>query len=239
MQTWAAQQQYRVVKEYDPKTTWHSFKIRADVPIVPPEIWGVVLGEIVYQLRSALDHTIWQLVLANHGTPDKGNQFPIFSKPPRPGAFENYVRGIDGRAVKHIRRLQPYTRPNRTEPELLEIIGALSNTDKHQTLHGVAVHADSLVSIDQIRFRGLGPEGTTIDPGPTFRWNYSKGEPIDGAEVFGVQIAAERADVDFEGKAHTQIEIAFGERADFPARKVEDLIAEVQRIVRLLDPFCP
>jgi len=32
---------------------------------LPPQEWGVVVGEITYNLRSALDHLAWQLAL-NH-----------------------------------------------------------------------------------------------------------------------------------------------------------------------------
>ena len=39
--------------------------------------WGIVLGDVIHNLRSALDHVVWQLVLLNGATPGPGNQWPI------------------------------------------------------------------------------------------------------------------------------------------------------------------
>jgi len=47
----------------------------------PPVRWGVMAGEIVHHLRSALDRLAWQLVLDNGETPKTGmggTMFPIF-----------------------------------------------------------------------------------------------------------------------------------------------------------------
>jgi hypothetical protein len=44
-------------------------------------MWGVQVGEIVHNLRSALDHSIWELVILTTGRPPAlptKNQFPIF-----------------------------------------------------------------------------------------------------------------------------------------------------------------
>ncbi len=49
---------------------------RGSTPNVPIE-WFIRLGEILYNLRSALDHLVWQLVLANGKTPGRDNSFPI------------------------------------------------------------------------------------------------------------------------------------------------------------------
>ena len=47
-----------------------------DKPRVPME-YSVRVGEIAYNCRSALDHLVWQLVLANQEEPGGHNQFPI------------------------------------------------------------------------------------------------------------------------------------------------------------------
>ena len=45
-------------------------------PHTPVE-WSITTGEILYNLRSALDHLVWQLVI-NHGqTPGRHNNFPV------------------------------------------------------------------------------------------------------------------------------------------------------------------
>src|SRR5438309_55151 len=38
---------------------------------------GVIVGDVLHNLRSALDHLVWQLVEANGGTPDGSTALPI------------------------------------------------------------------------------------------------------------------------------------------------------------------
>jgi hypothetical protein len=61
----------------------------------PVEFWGAIIGDVVHNLRSALDHLVWQLTLANGYTPPatiprKGTgsewrdiRFPIYTVDPR------------------------------------------------------------------------------------------------------------------------------------------------------------
>jgi hypothetical protein len=48
----------------------------------------VILGEIIHDLRSSLDHVVWQLVIANGSLPGYWNQFPIFSE----GSLAGWVK---------------------------------------------------------------------------------------------------------------------------------------------------
>lgn len=70
---------YQVVRaEFNPKTGEYAY--RARVNIVPDLDWGVSIGEIAHNLRSALDGLVWQLaLLKTKGKAPAGNtQFPIF-----------------------------------------------------------------------------------------------------------------------------------------------------------------
>jgi alkanesulfonate monooxygenase SsuD/methylene tetrahydromethanopterin reductase-like flavin-dependent oxidoreductase (luciferase family) len=44
----------------------------------------VVIGDVIHNLRSALEQTVWQLVLANGGHPDHKTKLPIITHPPEP-----------------------------------------------------------------------------------------------------------------------------------------------------------
>lgn len=46
----------------------------------PPLRLGVIVGDLVHNVRSALDHLVWQLVLANAQQPTRATQFPVCSK---------------------------------------------------------------------------------------------------------------------------------------------------------------
>jgi hypothetical protein len=233
---WTEQQRAEVVHHYDSDTTWHRFVVKAIDPVPPPLVWSVVLGEIVHDLRSALDHTIWQLVLSNNCVPDKGNQFPIFSRyPKQPGAMNTCLNGVATAPATRIKQLQPYRRKNRKEPDPLEILGYLSNTDKHRTIHAVAAVTSSLVNTGDFTLTtGPGP-----NPVPEFRWNQSVGKPIeDEPELVAVRITPhEGASVEYKGHAQMGASIAFGEGGRVPFSKVANLVAEVTRIVAILEPF--
>ena len=44
----------------------------------PPNEIGLVTGDVIHNLRSALDHLAYQLVLVNGATPTRQTCFPIF-----------------------------------------------------------------------------------------------------------------------------------------------------------------
>jgi hypothetical protein len=119
-----------------------------------PLLFSTVAGDLVQNLRSCLDHLVWQLVLLDGGTPGRHTSFPICSSKPhfdertrnpskdRPGPLEGIE--VDGQKWTLIERLQPYHGPvDNLDITPLPVLSKLSNTDKHQTLlAGVSfVHA--------------------------------------------------------------------------------------------------
>jgi hypothetical protein len=117
-----------------------------------PAAWGVLIGEIIYNLRSALDHLAYELAVANHlpaRLPEKiaaTSAFPIFRngrkyrKRTRKGDPANdsglyKIRGCHRTAQAAIRRMQPYHRRKNPDAWTLWQLEQLSNIDKHRTLH--------------------------------------------------------------------------------------------------------
>ena len=47
-----------------------------------PVGWSILIGEILYNLRSTLDHLVWQLVLNNEQSPGRHNGIPHRQRPP-------------------------------------------------------------------------------------------------------------------------------------------------------------
>src|SRR5437879_6743083 len=74
----------------------------------PPPRLSVLLGDCVHNLRSSLDHIVWQLVLANGRSPGKHAQFPILDKPPKGIFSPNDIRGVSEEARALIESVQPY-----------------------------------------------------------------------------------------------------------------------------------
>lgn len=93
-------------------------------------------GDIVHNLRSALDHLAYQLVIVGTGKePSRRVEFPIAKD------FATYeaekARKVDGmrpQAIEAIDRLKPYKGGN----DSLWRIHELDNIDKHRTLFSVA-----------------------------------------------------------------------------------------------------
>jgi len=68
---------YRMVRDDDADagvSTWR-FKILRELP----DVWGVIIGEFGYKLRSSLDLAVHQLAVADSGAPGRKTAFPIFS----------------------------------------------------------------------------------------------------------------------------------------------------------------
>lgn len=105
-----------------------------------PERFSVIIGEVIHQLRSSLDHLVWQLVIA-HGTEKTTNdlEFPIFREPGKyPAAARRKIKGVGPTAAKLIEGLQPYHAIGNIEDHPLLIAHNLDIIDKHQLLIIVA-----------------------------------------------------------------------------------------------------
>src|SRR5688572_13514485 len=52
------------------KDDWQTADVFIDGEAEPPvEAWGAIIGDVVHNLRSALDHLVWQLTLGNGHVP--------------------------------------------------------------------------------------------------------------------------------------------------------------------------
>jgi hypothetical protein len=105
---------------------------------VEPE-WALIVGDAVQNLRSALDHLMWQLAkrhLSRVPTEQeaKSIQFPEVRRV-KDFAGNRYLRYIDTTDVARLKPYQPYKRLNRGELHPLPKLIRLSNIDKHRRLH--------------------------------------------------------------------------------------------------------
>jgi hypothetical protein len=111
---------YAIICEREPKLD--EYVLWTKVREQPPPEWSPIVGDIVHNWRSALDHLAYQLVIRNGNTPSSRTQFPIFSKSPfdaslysktkdAKNALERWngqVSGMHPSDVAVIERLQPY-----------------------------------------------------------------------------------------------------------------------------------
>jgi len=121
-------------------------KATLDRSIPPPVDIAVLIGESVYQMRSALDHLAFDLVKLNPSSVplpadwEEKCQFPILTKPLKPGqvaplpygCFKN-LPGISTQAHTFIERIQPYYGIGQVN-NCLRLLSHLCNIDKHRHL---------------------------------------------------------------------------------------------------------
>lgn len=143
---------YRVVEDVKNKTnrrhkTWYAYVTE------PPSPWlSVIFGEVVYNIRSALDHLAVALVPRKRR---RKASFPIrdsdiWTTDPATGrylsddddgrnAFLTSVKGMPPEAIALIHELQPYkTHPSDPKFSPLALLSAFQNADKHRELIPIA-----------------------------------------------------------------------------------------------------
>ncbi len=109
----------------------------------PPIKLPIAIGEMLYHVRSALDHIVYQLALSNSPTIPKKPAFPIYTDPHNFASMKkSRLAGIPEKAAALIETLQPYE--GRENPLLM--LDKLHNVDEHRTLNLVtAVASDTEV----------------------------------------------------------------------------------------------
>jgi hypothetical protein len=107
----------------------------------PPHDFAPLIGDAVHNIRSALDHLVYELAPARVRRSGK-TQFPIFTDECRYRVLgEPMIRGIEGSERTLIERVQPW-RDEVPEQHPLAILNRLSNLDKHRLLVPVITAVD-------------------------------------------------------------------------------------------------
>jgi hypothetical protein len=180
-------------------------------PLPPPPRLSLICGEAVQNIRAALDHLVWQLVLLEGNQPDKWNSFPDYTKkgqfdanvrhPKNPERRPSPLHGIDpnGRAWAFIEEAQPYRGGTGHEDPThheLAVLAFLSNMDKHRTLlnrlvfPGRATLKD-LVSVNPPDagiedYRVANQPLSLVEKTELVRWRFSESGPDPQVRIYSV-----------------------------------------------------
>jgi hypothetical protein len=214
-----------------------SFRIEANIPL-PVLQFGVILGEIVHNLRCALDFLIWELSVKaqQYRPPDvilprspdtkwKRLQFPITMDN---AGWKNAIKGnnlwaLDQTTIDDIEKLQPYYGGKAAADQPLWWLQELWNIDKHRTI-------PIIIMVGELEFSVI--VGRRIIAN---RATYGRGiGPFDdGAELQRVEIAwllvTGEQDFDPTMEMHPQItvDIAFGKGSVVGYRRAQAVIREM------------
>jgi hypothetical protein len=124
----------RITRRYDAKHRVVLFDLQ---PTPTPREWGPIIGDALFNCRSALDQ--FANVLAGGDPDDRVTAFPVceseamFSS----AKTQRELSRMSSDAVALVEEAQPYrsTRTNHPEYDELWVLHELCNTDKHRALH--------------------------------------------------------------------------------------------------------
>lgn len=220
---------YVIVREDDPQTGDEIFKVK--IRAEPPKQWGVILGDVLHNLRSALDLLAWQLILANGGTPDKRTAFPVSDTAEafRSGGLGK-IEGISPRSRELLKAVKPYK--GGCEP--LWWLHQLNIEDKHHLL----VPVGTAYRHFEMTFKIPVPwqDEPVVAPPIAIRTADRLFPLKDGEQVFGVSAQAR------ESQAHTDyrfvFEVAFGKAGVLEGEPIFPTLTQIAEVVeRILRVF--
>lgn len=153
---------------------------RMHIRHMPPLRFAAILGDVVHNLRSALDIAAWQIACKKSrrkaGRHSRQIYFPLTKTPE---AFcEHRIRPfVSEDAFAVFERFQPYKGPDALERHPLWWLREISNEDKHQALQRIFGELD--VSRTGIRKRAI--DIADLDAEMSIEWLASPMARLDGS----------------------------------------------------------
>lgn len=126
-----------VYAEFNGPEGW--FTVTARPPSEVPLEIALPLGDCLQNMRSALDHLVCQLTIANNKGPNRATAFPVWHDEPEPDERKKFlspIQKIDLRAQALIEDMQPFQNgKGELADTYLWVLHELNNADKHRLLH--------------------------------------------------------------------------------------------------------
>jgi len=142
-----------------------------------PPCWPLVAGDSIQNIRAALDHAVWAIVVEQSGAKfaeanSRKIYFPITDKASRFPHRQLAQLGLTPPVIAVIEQAQPYVRQQSApRDDALWMLRALSNVDKHRLLHVITIIGEeATVRTTPFLFNG---KVTFVTPGALY----------EGAEV--------------------------------------------------------
>lgn len=142
----------------------------------PLDHWGLLVGECLHNLRSALDNLAFALARLHRDPPEKPQRiaFPIYSDKAQ---FEkngsNNIDQLSRAAALLIERLQPFQRDGSAalgtaDRDALVLLQWLSNTDKHRVPSVVLIAPTEISHSFAAEFQSEEDAAANVPPDATF-----------------------------------------------------------------------
>jgi hypothetical protein len=130
--------------EYHPKR--HGFAVLIDAVLVPtPVRWGLLLGDVANNYRTALDQLAWALVTRGRTPPEaltdkrrRNIYFPIKeTREAFNASINGNLPGVRRADIAVVRSYQPYIRRRRGGHHNLVVLAQINSADKHRAIQPV------------------------------------------------------------------------------------------------------
>lgn len=218
----ATQSPYCYINTVDPVGGHFVFRLHPSWEAGTASRWAVIIGEIVHDLRSALDHLVWQAIDLSGGKPDRGHSFPLLDREPEEGFVAWATRAPSTGNTRHgklfgacpeaIALIETY-QPFRGTPigAVLGQLDSLWQHDKHRmTLPIVLVAAPPRLELEGCELLGR------------------EERMEDGILVVEVDVAPQVAKPKVELSSDAPFDIGYGARP-----VVDDLLSAAQIVVEM------
>ncbi len=160
---------YRMLREADPEPDYYVWRAKIVEP-PPLEKWASIAGECVHALRSALDHTAFELVRFRNPAATY-SEFPVFNDRFGDNSWDSHgerkLPGVDRKVLAQAKWLQPYRRGQEHDP--LWRVHRLDVIDKHRHLNIVGPNLRRAVYI---------PTGGTVEDAAKLAGAFEDGTPV-------------------------------------------------------------
>jgi hypothetical protein len=206
------------------------YVIRLQVLREPPISLAVTVGDILYCLRSSLDHLAWQLATLE-GKPPAGTEFPVFKdegkflNDKRPGGLYK-IRGLCAKHRALIQDLQPYQCGDDAIAAPLWVLHELANADKHRTLNLTVSTAEEIgfnLAYNDLAIR----EPIEIIPGPF----------VDNAIVGRIFTVQTGPNPEMAVQPRATFNVTYDEGGLFRQRQIPNLLELRDATVRTIEAF--
>ncbi|MGQ0647585.1 MAG: hypothetical protein ACT4P7_08425 [Gemmatimonadaceae bacterium] len=214
---------YRVVEEHNRDAG--EYRLRVKVERKNPNHLALRIGDVIFNLRSALDHLAYAVVCKAVGTSAHPSriEFPIFLDPPeftRRGLL-NLTEAPDAHPV--FTRLQPCTGrdPAKRKRHPLWILHELNRIDKHRHLLAAGAVGGGAFSFS----RGA----AAVEIGTRYA---HEGAFEDNAEIFSLKYDPSTSDTDVEFDTDVTFDVAFSVQGPAFGNLVSPLLYHIHDHIR-------
>jgi hypothetical protein len=233
---------YKVGTYRNPETRQLTYFLTG-VRNVPPQI-GLVVGDVIQNLRSALDHLAFQLYMLGPGGQAGGagsrTYFPIADDSAKYKIeAPRKIKGLQPDAIKAIDAVQPYKGGNTDKSDTLWRLEKMNNIDKHRLLIAIGSQYRSVdIGGDFARAYEKG----LAEASPEIRGMFAPEEPkmaifLKPADRMwplkaGDQLFIDAPDAEVDENRQFRFEVAFGEPKIVEG---EPIIETLQQMADLVD----